>query len=112
MQKLFLAKASDIPPGRGKAFFSEGKKLFVVNVGSAFKAYINYCPHQGGSMRYDGARLQCSWHGAQFDAHTGRSTRGPAAEGSVLEAIDIAREGDDLYWFPKEKPRPLWSDDF
>jgi cytochrome b6-f complex iron-sulfur subunit len=112
MQKVFLGKAGEVPPGRGKTFLSGGKRIFVVNLSGQFKAYVNYCPHQGGVLRYDGRQVQCTWHGAQFDAATGMATKGPAAEGSVLEHIDLTLEGDDLYWHPKEKPRSLWADDF
>ena len=70
----------------------EGRSIGVFNVGGAFFALRNVCPHQGGPLcqgvlsgfvvpgapgEYQylrrGEILRCPWHGWEFDIRTGQS---------------------------------------
>lgn len=110
MSRILLGKAADVPPGRSKTFVAHGKKVLVSNVKGTFIAYENLCPHMGGAMRYDGERIVCSWHGAQFAPATGIST-GNITEGSKLTPLEVVVEGEDLYYVPAQVKSP-WADDF
>ena len=111
MAKILLGKLADVPPGRSKTFVSSGKKILVTNVNGAVTAFENFCPHMGGAMRYDGKRLVCGWHGAQFDPLTGEAKAG-IAEGSNLKQMAVAVEGDALYLESDSIPKSPWATDF
>jgi nitrite reductase/ring-hydroxylating ferredoxin subunit len=87
-----VARVGEIPPGGRKIVEVAGRSIGVFNVGGAFFALRNRCPHQGGPLcqgrlsgavvsshpgeyEYvrDGEILRCPWHGWEFDVRTGRS---------------------------------------
>lgn len=111
MAKVFLGKIADVPPGRSKTFVSQGKKILVANVAGDIKAYENFCPHMGGALRYDGKRLVCGWHGAQFDPATGEG-KANIVEGSKLTTLVVTVEGDALYLETDSIPKSPWASDF
>jgi nitrite reductase (NADH) small subunit len=102
---------SDVPPGRSKTFLADGKRILVSNVGGEITAFENVCPHMGGSMRYDGRTITCSWHGARFDPKDGLAQFG-VAEGTRLKPMAVAVDGDALYYEPAPEARSPWADDF
>lgn len=107
LQKLLLGKISDIPPGQSKSFRAAGRDLIVVNTEDGLRGYVNFCTHMGGRLRCRGEHFQCDWHGGRFDCRTGEAIPDTAApEGSALEKIELAIEGDDLYYvhIPKKSP--------
>lgn len=106
-----LGKIDEVPPGRSRTYVTAGKRILVVNVGGEIKAFENFCPHMGGAMRYDGKRITCSWHGAQFDAKSGECRGGPAL-GSSLKPLVVRVEGDALYYEPTAGEKSPWADDF
>ena len=90
------APAAELPPGSRRIVEAEGRSIGVFNVGGAFYALRNTCPHQGaplcegsvqgtalpsrpGEHRWarDGEILRCPWHGWEFDLTTGRSIFNP-----------------------------------
>lgn len=112
MAKLFICKAAEIMAGHSRSYVVAGKKLFIANVGGSLKAYVNFCPHMGGSLYYNGKNIKCNWHGALFDAVTGEAKTAPALEGASLEAIELMVEGEDLFYDDEKKEKSLWADDF
>jgi nitrite reductase/ring-hydroxylating ferredoxin subunit len=80
MNYVIAARSADIAPGQMKPVTVEGKKLLVANVGGAFYALAQKCPHLGGNLckgTLDGATVTCPLHGAKFDVKTGEAL-GPA----------------------------------
>ena len=92
-----VATVGEIPPGGRKIVEVAGRSIGVFNVGGAFFALRNRCPHQGGPLcqgplagaavssrpgeyEYvrDGEILRCPWHGWEFDVRTGQSWFDPA----------------------------------
>jgi len=92
MGRHVVASVAEIPPGGRKIVSISGRQIGVFNVGGAFYALLNRCPHQGGSLclgeriglvlsdepgvyRYSrpGEMLRCPWHGWEFDIRTGQS---------------------------------------
>lgn len=111
MPKIRLGTIAEVPPGRSKTFVAHGKKILVANVGGELKAYENLCPHMGGVMRYDGERLVCAWHGAQFDPRTGDG-RANIAEGSKLTPMTVTVEGGVVYFDTESIPKSPWAAEF
>ena len=109
MTRILLGKTEEIPSGRAKTFVQSGKKILVANADGAFVAYENFCPHMGGALRsYGDCRLQCTWHGAVFDAKNGEAISG-IAEGSRLKPMPIVVEDGAIYWEKQEEVNP-WDD--
>lgn len=91
-----VGPVAEIPPGGRKLIEAGGKRIVVFNLGGAFFALSDRCPHQGGPLsqgpvmglvespcpgeyRYDrsGEIVRCPWHAWEFDIRTGRSRVDP-----------------------------------
>jgi nitrite reductase/ring-hydroxylating ferredoxin subunit len=89
---VVVAQKSELPPGGVKICEVDGKSIGVFNVGGAFHAILNVCPHQNapvclgrvtGTMLpsepgvlvrgMEGHVLRCPWHAWEFDIVTGES---------------------------------------
>lgn len=78
-----IAAVGDIPPGTGKAFVVEGRRIAVFNVDGRFHAIDDLCPHDQASLAEGallGTTIVCPWHGAEFDVTTGKVLCPPAIE--------------------------------
>jgi nitrite reductase/ring-hydroxylating ferredoxin subunit len=72
-----------------------GFELILVMRNGAVHGYRNSCPHVGVPLDWGDGRclsganeLQCSLHGARFEADTGQCTAGPCY-GDALERIPV-----------------------
>ena len=69
-----------------------------------FKAFNNFCPHQGRRLDYvsgkflfdEKGHLICPAHGAEFETITGECLNGPC-KGQSLKVIEIFVKSDDVY---------------
>jgi nitrite reductase/ring-hydroxylating ferredoxin subunit len=72
-------------------------RICLMRVQGAVFALEDVCPHQGYPMStgelVEGNRLECPWHGAQFDCHSGAVLQGPATD--PLATWDV-REVDGM----------------
>jgi 3-phenylpropionate/trans-cinnamate dioxygenase ferredoxin subunit len=95
--RVVLCRVEDLPPGGRKVFAVGGRGgIAVFNVGGAFSAVRNLCPHKGGPLGYgrlrphvvapevnayaferEGEILKCPWHQWEFDLATGRCLYAP-----------------------------------
>ena len=92
MSRHVVAAADEIAPGASKLVTVKGREIGVFNVGGAFFARANRCPHGGGPLcrgtvgpllrstvpgeyrlERAGEFLRCPWHGWEFDIKTGQS---------------------------------------
>ncbi len=77
-----VAHTTDIPPGWVLKVQVGNHQVALANCDGTFSALDNFCSHAGGplgnSRLSDGCRLECRWHGAQFDAGSGAVVSGPA----------------------------------
>lgn len=95
-----IGAAAEIPPGCGRAFPVGRFEVAVFNVGGAYYALENTCPHQGGPIAdgwLEGAEVTCPWHGWCFDVRSGKMTLGDFAR---IARFAVERRGDDLYIDP------------
>ncbi|MBU6454412.1 MAG: Rieske 2Fe-2S domain-containing protein [Cyanobacteria bacterium REEB67] len=74
MDFLKVAEASDIPPGKMKAFKTGKENVLIANIEGTFHAIANKCPHAHFPLnmgRLDGCVVTCPLHHARFNAETG-----------------------------------------
>jgi nitrite reductase/ring-hydroxylating ferredoxin subunit len=53
------------------------REVLVMLLNEKPRAFANVCRHHGGPLTLDSDTLTCQWHGAQYDARTGRVIGGP-----------------------------------
>jgi nitrite reductase (NADH) small subunit len=97
MARVRVCPAGEIPPGGVKAVAADGGEVAVFNVGGAFHAMDNTCPHRGAPLsdgRLEGCVVVCPWHGWQFDVTTGALLMSAS---SKQKTYKVTKEGDDLY---------------
>jgi len=66
----------DLSPGQATELTLEGQPVALFNVGGAFHALLNRCPHRGGPLGQgflDGAEVSCPWHNWTFNVTTGEN---------------------------------------
>jgi len=109
-----IARVAELPPGARRIVEIKGRSIGVFNVGGAFYALRNACPHQGaplclGSVQgtaaasrpgeyeweRDGEILRCPWHGWEFDLTTGRSVFNPHKVRVRSYDVTVVGEGDE-----------------
>ena len=98
MSRHVVGKAEEIAEGTSKLVSVKGRDIAVFNVGGAFYALANRCPHAGGPLcqgeisglvqsdgpgRYrvirKGEFVRCPWHGWEFEIRTGQSWCDPGS---------------------------------
>ena len=91
----FVAAAplADLPPGALLGVvLPDGRPVCLANVGGTVRAVHDVCTHQAFALSsgelVDGA-VECAWHGARFDAATGRACRGPACDPIATYAVRV-----------------------
>lgn len=92
-----VAMLSDLPPGTGRQVQIEGRPVAVFNVGGEVYAMAGACSHRGGPLgegKLEGSVVTCPWHGARFDASTGRVLAPPASTNMVCYRVVV--EGDAI----------------
>ncbi|MEJ5918818.1 Rieske (2Fe-2S) protein [Corynebacterium sp. H78] len=84
--------AADIPVGGGVVV---GDYVVTQPKEGVFKAWSNYCPHQGGKIDkvVDGVMI-CPEHNSKFDIETGAVVSGPSRH--PAGAAKLGNEGQDL----------------
>jgi len=118
MAKHVVAAAAEVIPGDVKIVTVNGREIGLFNVGGAYFALLNRCPHAGASLchgqvmglamsddpgtyRIDrpGGMIRCPWHGWEFDIRTGQSWVDP--EKIRVPRFAVAREaGGDIVQGP------------
>jgi nitrite reductase/ring-hydroxylating ferredoxin subunit len=92
-----VARADELPAGAMlDVTVSPDLRLCLVNDGTTIHAVSGLCTHQefplADGTLLPGGRLECAWHGAQFDLRTGEAQEGPTEES--LAVYDVAvRDG-------------------
>ncbi len=77
---LEVARADEIPVGRMKHVEAEGREILVANIAGKFYAVDDRCGHMNARLSSGGLRgntVTCPFHGAQFDAITGKKQTEP-----------------------------------
>ncbi len=80
-QRVRVAAAAELPPGKCVAINVGANRVAVFNVGGEYFAIDDKCPHRGGPLsegELDGTTVSCPWHAATFDLRSGAVTGPPA----------------------------------
>jgi nitrite reductase/ring-hydroxylating ferredoxin subunit len=72
-----LIRVDEIPQNGAVTVDLLGREVLVMLLNGKPRVFANVCVHHGGPLTLDGDTLTCQWHGAQYDARTGRVTSGP-----------------------------------
>ena len=91
-----IATVSDVPPGSVKEIAVNGKTLALCNVDGKFYALDNVCLHRGGPLGQgylDGEKIECPWHGWQYDVKTGAVGKSPDMK---VASYEVKVEGADV----------------
>lgn len=75
-----VASVSELAPGKAKQVKANGKTIALCNVDGTFYAVDDVCIHRGGPLGegyVDGHKIECPWHGWQFDLRTGAMPMSP-----------------------------------
>lgn len=87
----------------------DGRQALLYKKGNRVFAYIDVCPHVGGSLRAVKGTFVCEWHGSKFDVETGKYLSGVAPKDSALIPFPIIiKDGKVYYKYPHDKPRGQW----
>lgn len=68
----------------------------VCRQGGEVKAALSACTHLGGPLELKDGELVCPWHGARFDASSGKCLRGPTDATSKAMFLPIRVEDGAL----------------
>lgn len=93
-----VAEADQLPEGELLAVEARDLKIVLANVEGAVYALLDRCTHQDLPLSagfLEGDRLECTWHGAQFDVCSGRALSLPAIRPVRVFQTDV--RGSDIY---------------
>jgi nitrite reductase/ring-hydroxylating ferredoxin subunit len=81
-----VGKVDEIPVGKMKHVEVQGKEIVISNIGGKFYAMDDRCGHMNaglsmGTISNDGI-VTCPFHGARFDATTGKKVKEPVLTSS------------------------------
>jgi uncharacterized membrane protein/nitrite reductase/ring-hydroxylating ferredoxin subunit len=82
-ESVVVARADELATSQMKLIRSGDRRIVLARTEEGYVAFDDHCTHRGGSLA-GGAmicgRVQCPWHGSQFDVRTGGVVAGPAKE--------------------------------
>ncbi|MCA9737177.1 MAG: non-heme iron oxygenase ferredoxin subunit [Gemmatimonadota bacterium] len=93
-----VADREDCPPGRLLAVEAAGEAIVLANVDGSVYALEDQCSHADFALSQGelvGGEVECTLHGARFDACTGRATRLPAIR--KVRVYDVETRADGIY---------------
>src|SRR2546422_830761 len=79
-----VATAAEVLPGQAKLVEAGGKKIALFNVGGAYYAIDEACPHRGGPLSQgpvEGGTVTFPRHGSKVDINNRAAVAAPAAPG-------------------------------
>lgn len=98
-----VASESEVLPGQSKVVTVNGRAIAVFNIGGAFYAVHNLCPHEGGPLnegRVKGFVVACPWHDLAFDIRNGQGTDGG---GYCVGSYEVRTENAEIFVGPRRK---------
>jgi uncharacterized membrane protein/nitrite reductase/ring-hydroxylating ferredoxin subunit len=95
-ESIRVCRADEFKADQMRLLHIDGKRVVLCRTESGFAAFQDHCTHRGASLA-DGVtmcgRVQCLWHGSQFDVHTGDVKAGPAEKPIRIYETET-RDGD------------------
>jgi uncharacterized membrane protein/nitrite reductase/ring-hydroxylating ferredoxin subunit len=94
-----VARAGELEIDQMKLVHVDGRRIVLARTADGYVAFDDRCPHRGGSLAGGMmmcGRVQCPWHGSQFDVASGAVKAGPADKG--IETYRVVHKGDRIEW--------------
>ena len=91
-----VASLADVPEGTLKGVMVGMQPLVLANVAGDLYALEDLCSHQEFPLsdgELDGTDVVCTYHGARFDACTGRNKGLPAIRPVKSFPVDVREDG-------------------
>ena len=92
-----LAHSGELEIDQMKLVHVNGRRIVLGRTAEGYVAFDDKCSHHGGSLAGGTmmcGRVQCPWHGSQFDVASGTVKAGPAKE--PIETFRVEKKGDRL----------------
>ncbi len=93
-----LARADEVAPGEVRQYQVEDRPVALCNVDGDFHALEDICTHQFAHLsegEFEGDRIKCPLHGAQFDVKSGKALSLPAVK--PLPKHEVKVENGHVY---------------
>ena len=93
-----VAAVEEVPPERLRAVQTDGGPIVLANVDGQIYALEDRCSHQDYPLsagEVEDGQIECSFHGARFDACTGRATQLPAI--TPVRTFEVEVRDDSVY---------------
>jgi nitrite reductase (NADH) small subunit len=97
----------NIPVREGKAVEVAGRRIAIFNLGDAFLAVDDQCPHRGGPLSdgiVSGSTVVCPLHAWAFDLATGSVANHPESQACVATFPLRVEQGEIFVGVPQEEP--------
>jgi uncharacterized membrane protein/nitrite reductase/ring-hydroxylating ferredoxin subunit len=94
---VILAHSGELEIDQMKLVHVNGRRIVLARTADGYVAFDDRCTHRGGSLAGGMmmcGRVQCPWHGSQFDVSSGEVKAGPAKEG--IETFRVEKKGEKL----------------
>lgn len=75
-----------------------GRPALALREDGELRVYANVCMHLGGPLSYADGKLTCAWHGACFNALTGKTSCGPARDDARLLRLPVMVEAGEAFY--------------
>jgi uncharacterized membrane protein/nitrite reductase/ring-hydroxylating ferredoxin subunit len=96
--QIEVASADELKTDQMKLIHVNDKRIVIARTEKGYVAFDDRCTHKGGSLA-GGAmicgRVQCPWHGSQFDVNSGAVKAGPAKE--KINTYNISEANGKVY---------------
>jgi nitrite reductase/ring-hydroxylating ferredoxin subunit/uncharacterized membrane protein len=95
-----VARSDELAIDQMKLVRINGRRVVLGRTDAGFRAFDDRCTHRGASLA-DGVlmcgKVQCPWHGSQFDTGSGAVSAGPAKKPIATYRVE-ERDGDVMLW--------------
>jgi nitrite reductase/ring-hydroxylating ferredoxin subunit/uncharacterized membrane protein len=92
-----VAKADELKVDQMKLLRVGDRRIVLARTEQGYVAFDDSCPHRGGSLAGGTmmcGRVQCPWHGSQFEVRTGAVKAGPADKG--IGTYRVEQQGNEI----------------
>ena len=98
-----LIPLTDIPQTGTATVQLLGREVLVMMQNGKPRAFANVCMHHGGPLVLEDDRFTCQWHGAQYEARTGKALSGPVRPDARLIMLPTHVEEGILIYAYEDK---------
>jgi nitrite reductase/ring-hydroxylating ferredoxin subunit len=96
--RVTLIRVDEIPLDGAVTVDLLGREVLVMMLNGKPRAFANVCMHHGGPLERTVDTLTCRWHGARYEARTGRAISGPVRPDARLIMLPTrVGDGDLIY---------------